>query len=181
MRLLSFDMPQHSPSANDALARNLRRLRVARRWSLSELAAATGIGKASVSAIENGRANPTVDTLGRLADALDVGVAELLELGAVDDVTVVRAGSREGIARVGRTAGGEIARAALAPETTLERPAAVGARVHVVVTRGTLVTGPAERVTELGRGDYASFPGDRPYVLTTGRRGAEAVVVVESG
>ena len=57
-------MAQHTGSAaREALARNLRRLRVARRWSLGDLATATGAGKATLSAIENARANPTVETL----------------------------------------------------------------------------------------------------------------------
>jgi hypothetical protein len=55
----------------------------------------------------------------------------------------------------------------------------VGARAHVVVTRGTLITGPVEHVTELARGDYAAFPADGPCVIRTGARAAEAVVVVE--
>jgi transcriptional regulator with XRE-family HTH domain len=44
----------------DLLAANLRRLRIARHLSLSELARATGMSKATLSGIENSRANPTV-------------------------------------------------------------------------------------------------------------------------
>ena len=47
----------------ETLAANLRRLRIARHLSLSELARATSMSKATLSSIENGRANPTVDTL----------------------------------------------------------------------------------------------------------------------
>ena len=97
-------MRQHT--AQDALARNLRRLRVARRWSLSELAAATGIGKATVSAIENGRANPTIDTVATLATALDAEVSELLAGAPDDDVTVVRAADAD--ERLPRLAGGGV-------------------------------------------------------------------------
>jgi transcriptional regulator with XRE-family HTH domain len=172
-----------APAAQDALARNLRRLRVARRWSLSELAAATGIGKATVSAIENGRANPTVGTLAALAGALDAEVAALLERTPADDVVVVRAGKgASGLQRVGRLreGGGEIARAAFEAGSETELPARPpGTRAHVLVTRGTLVAGPVERIVELGPGDYLSFPADRPHTFSTGRRGAEAVIVVE--
>jgi hypothetical protein len=41
------------------------------------------------------------------------------------------------------------------------------------------VAGPVERIVELGPGDYLSFPADRPHTFSTGRRGAEAVIVVE--
>src|SRR5436853_1052556 len=73
------------------LAANLRRLRIARHLSLSELARATGISKATLSGIENGRANPTVETLAGLAAALRVSLVELLEELPLPDVRVVRA------------------------------------------------------------------------------------------
>src|SRR5436309_15861509 len=100
-------MAQHTGrAAREALAGNLRRLRVARRWSLADLAAATGAGKATLSAIENGRANPTVETLASLAGALDVEVAALLEGTPADEVTLVRAAEavreREGGERLAR-------------------------------------------------------------------------------
>src|SRR6476659_5677312 len=59
------------------LAANLRRLRIARHLSLSELGRATGISKATLSSIENGRANPTVDTLAGLAGIPQRGLDEL--------------------------------------------------------------------------------------------------------
>ena len=169
-----------SNSTATVLGANLRRLRVAARMSLSELARATGVGKATLSAVENGRGNPTVDTLATLAAAFGVPVADLLDTPEAPPVTVVRARDREGVDAVGRLAGGELQRALLPARSDIELPAqAAAARAHVVVTRGTLVAGPVEHVTELGRGDYASFPADRPYILRTGARAAEAVMVVE--
>src|SRR3954452_50143 len=106
LALPSFAMAQHTATAaRDALARNLRRLRIARRWSLADLAAATGTGKATLSAIENARANPTLDTLARLALALEVDVVALLEGPPPDDTKVVRAGmDSHPIARLGKGA-----------------------------------------------------------------------------
>jgi transcriptional regulator with XRE-family HTH domain len=175
-----FDIDERTPQA--ALARNLRRLRVARRWSLADLAAATGTGKATLSAIENGHANPTVGTLAGLASALDVDVVALLEGTPADQVTVVRSsGDGAGMERVGAVGGdGEIQRAVFEPGSEVElsaRPA--GSRAHVLVTRGTLVAGPAERIVELGTGDYMTFPADRPHLFRTARRGAAAVLVFE--
>src|SRR5436305_7247741 len=148
LALLSFDMEQHTGSAaRDALARNLRRLRVARRWSLADLAAATGAGKATLSAIENGRANPTVETLASLAGALDVEVAALLEGTPADAVTLVRAGEgtgeRDGVERVARLAeGGTIQRVSLGRSDSVEwEPRGGGSRAHVLVTSGTVVAG----------------------------------------
>src|SRR3954452_21663231 len=86
------------------LAANLRRLRIARHLSLSELARATALSKATLSGIENGRANPTVETLASLAAALRVSIAELLEEAPLGDGRVMRAaeatsGRRDGVGR----------------------------------------------------------------------------------
>ena len=174
-------MEQHTAgAAREALARNLRRLRVARRWSLGDLSGATGAGKATLSAIENGRANPTVETLAALAGALEVDVAALLEATPADEVTLVRAADAgERLARLGD--GGAIERLVLAPSTSLERkPLAPGSRAHVVVTRGTVVAGPSGRPIELGRGDYLSFPADGAHEFSTAGRSSEVLLVTES-
>lgn len=178
-------MAQHTAPAQESLARNLRRLRVARQWSLSELAAAAAIGKATLSAIENARANPTVDTLATLAAALEVDLTALLEPAPADELTLVRAADgsapEDGLARLAGVGAGEIHRAAFKPRSTVAaRPRPAGTRAHVVVTRGTLVTGPAERIVELGAGDYLSFPADRPYEFSTAKGGAEALVILET-
>ncbi|HEY9293380.1 MAG TPA: helix-turn-helix transcriptional regulator, partial [Microlunatus sp.] len=46
-----------------AVGRRLREVRVSRGLSLSELARQAGIGKGSLSEIETGRRNPTLETL----------------------------------------------------------------------------------------------------------------------
>ena len=81
----------HGSDIQQILAANLRRLRIARHLSLSELARATQMSKATLSGVENGRSNPTVDTLAALANALGVSLGELLEESGLDDVTIVRA------------------------------------------------------------------------------------------
>jgi transcriptional regulator with XRE-family HTH domain len=60
------------------LARNLRRLREAKGLSQGALAADAGIYQELLSRIENGAANPELDTLGKIADALGVHPRELL-------------------------------------------------------------------------------------------------------
>jgi transcriptional regulator with XRE-family HTH domain len=61
------------------LARNMRRLREAKGLSQGALAADAGIYQELVSRIENCAANPELDTLGKIADALGVHPRELLE------------------------------------------------------------------------------------------------------
>jgi transcriptional regulator with XRE-family HTH domain len=166
------------------LAAHTRRLRVARRMSLSELARSTGMSKATLSAIEGGRANPTVDTLASLATALGVPITALLDGGGAPELTVVRAGQTRPdgawrkVTRLAAAGDGELSELSLPPRHDEEVAArAPGTRVHVLVVEGQLVTGPAERITELGAGDYAGFAADRPWVLRTGRARARAVVL----
>ena len=73
------------------VAANLRRLRGAQGRSLSELARASGIAKATLSALEAGRGNPTIETLSSLATALGVPFGDLLASGAPEPVHVVHA------------------------------------------------------------------------------------------
>jgi transcriptional regulator with XRE-family HTH domain len=61
------------------LARNVRRLREAKGLSQGALAADAGIYQELVSRIENGAANPELDTLGKIAAALGVHPHELFE------------------------------------------------------------------------------------------------------
>ena len=61
------------------LARNLRRLREAKDLSQGALAADAGIYQELISRIENGAANPELDTLGKIAAALGVHPRELLD------------------------------------------------------------------------------------------------------
>ncbi|MET4842652.1 helix-turn-helix domain-containing protein [Bradyrhizobium japonicum] len=65
--------------AKAALARKVRDLRRSRTLSQAELAGAAGIRRALVSDIERRVANPTLESLLRIAKAFGVGVADLLD------------------------------------------------------------------------------------------------------
>jgi transcriptional regulator with XRE-family HTH domain len=185
----------HDPGTRplpQVIAANLRRLRVARHLSLSELARATAMSKATLSGIENANANPTVATLGSLAGALQVGIAELLEDLPAGEIHVGRASHAEPVARDGAMVRGldalasagtaQLVEIALEPHRAYEpAPQASGARAHVYVVHGTVIAGPLERITELAVGDYASFPADVPHIYEAGRRGARALVLTRAG
>jgi transcriptional regulator with XRE-family HTH domain len=61
-------------SAREALARNVRLRRVSRGLSQNRLADEAGLTQGQVSAIERGKANPTMESLGRIAQVLGVEV-----------------------------------------------------------------------------------------------------------
>lgn len=64
--------------ATALVAWNVRKLRVKHAISQEALAVDAGVDRSYVGRIERGVENPTVETLERLAVALDVSVAELL-------------------------------------------------------------------------------------------------------
>lgn len=72
--------PQHQGSA---VGRRLRELREARGLTLSELARVAGVGKATLSGLENGTRDPRLETLYAIAAALGVPMSALtLDRGA---------------------------------------------------------------------------------------------------
>lgn len=178
-------------SAQELLAANLRRLRIARHLSLSELARATNMSKATLSGVENARANPTIGTLASLAAALGVSMTELLDELPLGEIRIARAsdaafGSPDGLFRrvleaIPPGGGVEVTEIALGPRQLQEVDARPdGARASVFVLEGTLIAGPVERSTELGTGDYMAFPADVPHLYNTGRRAARALVLSQS-
>lgn len=179
-----------SARIHDVLAANLRRLRIARRLSLSELARATGTSKATLSGIERGGANPTVETLRRLADALQMPLTELLTQPPLGEIQIVRAGEgrpsqRDGLPRrvlqdAAGAPGMELAEIQLAARHAYEIPALPdGARAHLYVHAGPMIAGPADRYTELAKGDYASFPADVPQLYEATRLPAQGLLVFQ--
>ncbi len=182
---------QSAKEVQQRLAANLRRLRIARHLSLSELARATGISKATLSGIENARANPTVDTLAALAGAMRIPLVELLAELPAGEMRVVRASARRServpdlptqpIDTLSARGDLEISEIALAPGELQElEPQGPGARGQVYVVQGKLLAGPVERSTELGPGDYASFPADAPTVYEAGRSPVRALLLLQA-
>lgn len=60
------------------LARNLRQIRLERSWSQDDLADEAKVRQALVSALEVATANPTLESLDKIAAALGVEVADLV-------------------------------------------------------------------------------------------------------
>ena len=63
---------------NEAIAKNLNAVRKEQGMSIGKLARYTGLSKAAISQIEQGGANPTINTISKLASALHVPYTALL-------------------------------------------------------------------------------------------------------
>lgn len=76
------------------LGRRIKLLRVARGLTLKDLELRGGISATHVSEIERGRASPTVGALGRIARALGMRPATLVEPHVLPEVSLMRATER---------------------------------------------------------------------------------------
>lgn len=66
-------------SARELVAQNIRELRNERGWSQDELAARAGLHRTYIGTIERAEQSITVDSMEKLAAALNVKVGRLLE------------------------------------------------------------------------------------------------------
>src|ERR1700759_5782817 len=90
----------------EVIAANLRRLRTARRMSLATLASRADVAKATLANLEQGRGNPTIETLWSLALGLGVAFSDLLEDRRETTTVLIRA--QQGAHVLGSTAGGQL-------------------------------------------------------------------------
>ena len=72
-------------SAED-IGKNLRAIRQLRGLSMSALAAASSVSKAMISKIERGDGGVSATTLGKLAEALEVGISDLLSKDEINSI-----------------------------------------------------------------------------------------------
>ncbi|MFY0406215.1 helix-turn-helix domain-containing protein [Solicola sp. PLA-1-18] len=164
-----------------AVGARLREVRRARGLSLSRLAAEAGVGKGTLSEIEGGTRNPTLETLYRLAGRLAVPLADLLAEGAgstvADEVTTVTlldarsddAGTTVEVYRLLLDAGG-----------TRRSPAhGAGVVEHLTATRGAFRVEVGDAVLDVATGTSARWTSDVPHAYTaTSPHPAEAVLVI---
>ncbi|HEX5542034.1 MAG TPA: helix-turn-helix domain-containing protein [Micromonospora sp.] len=178
-----------SPLAIIATAIRRERERVG--ISLTELARRAGIAKSTLSQLEAGSGNPSVETLWALSVALDIPFSRLVEQPR-PAVQVIRAGQRSRVpsehADFGVTllsAGSPHARRdlyliELEPGTSRNAVAHLpGCVEHLIVAAGRLRTGPKGDLVDLGPGDYVSFAGDVPHSYEALEPGTVAFLVME--
>jgi len=66
-------------SSGKKLGENLKELRLKKKLSQGDLSKSLGVDRAYISNIENGRMNPTLSTLEKIAGALGISSSELLK------------------------------------------------------------------------------------------------------
>ncbi|MFI9596136.1 helix-turn-helix domain-containing protein [Nonomuraea sp. NPDC052265] len=171
-----------------ALAGNLRGTRLARGFSVRELAELTGVSKALISQIERGVANPTIEVLTRLAAALELTFAELtrthlaepevLRRGEGMPVTVGDTTVRSLFATPDRRRF-ELAEGDLPPMTRSARSAhGHGSVEHAYVVSGEVTVESDTWSVRLGEGDAVRFGAEVDHVYATGEHGCRVLTLI---
>jgi transcriptional regulator with XRE-family HTH domain len=189
----STNMP-NDPSSGaplDLIAAALRRERRRSGLTLTEVARRAGIAKSTLSQLESGTGNPSLETLWAICVALDAPFSRLLDPPR-PRIQVIRAdegptisaehanyratllsagppGARRDIFRVDAEPG---------PARASE-PHMPGVTEHVVLSAGRALVGVAGEPVELGPGDYICYPGDLPHVFEALEPQTRAVLVSE--
>jgi transcriptional regulator with XRE-family HTH domain len=176
------------PSSVSALAAQIGRrvvaLRSARGWSMSALAQRAGVGKATLSELEAGVRNPTLETLYAIAAALELPLVELIgrpRAGAPAPVVrgaAVSASLVESFSDDEWTT--ECYRLVFVPGARQVSPAhGVGVTEHLLVTSGRVRAGPIEAPLEVGAGGHASWESRGEHIYETlSEEAAEAVLLI---
>jgi transcriptional regulator with XRE-family HTH domain len=182
-------MDQESP--NLLVAAALRRERERAGVSLTGLARRAGIAKSTLSQLESGNGNPSVETLWAIAVALGIPFSQLVS-GPALHVQVIRAGegprlrSEQGdfvgtlLSAGSRHARRDLYVIELGEGAVREaRAHPPGSVEHLVVAAGRMRTGQVDAQVDLGPGDYAAFAGDSPHRYEALAPGTWAVLIME--
>ena len=173
------------------LAVNLRKWRERRQISLSALARDAGVSKSTVSELERGNGNPSLDTIWALAKTLHVSLGALftteqegsgIEVRRIADTPVIAREGTHYIAQLlaGWRSNGEVELSVVTLATRAVRNSkgnAAGVVERVVCVAGPVEVGPVGATSRLERGDMMMFPADQPHVYEAGDAGALLVVV----
>ncbi|NUT40611.1 MAG: helix-turn-helix domain-containing protein [Thermoactinospora sp.] len=147
----------------------LRRMREARGISLSELARRAGVGKATLSGVENGSRNPTLETLWAITAQLGVPLAAVLDPPA-DPLQVYGKAAEATLLQVfdEGPVTFELYRLRVRPGITQRSPGHhAGVTEHITVFSGTLCAGPAQRPLTAGPGEFIKWTADSEHIYTT--------------
>jgi transcriptional regulator with XRE-family HTH domain len=185
------DEQQRNGAPLDVIATSLRRERARTGLTLTELARRAGVAKSTLSQLESGTGNPSVETLWALSVALDVQFSQLVDPPR-PKVQVIRAGEGPAVysersdysatllASCPPNARRDVYLIEAQPGTPREsQPHMPGVVEHVVLAAGRARLGLTEGPVELAPGDYVAYPGDLPHIFEALEPDTVAVMVSE--
>lgn len=145
--------------------------------SLAELARRAKVAKSTLSQLEAGTGNPSLETLWALSVALEVPFARLVE-PTPQRIRLVRAGEGPAITSAESSyvatllgscaphARCDLYLVTAQPGTARASEAHMAGVVeHVLVSSGRALVGPMKQTLELAPGDYLAYPADQPHLF----------------
>lgn len=164
-----------------AIGRNLQRYRDQRGLTLAGLSERSGVAKSTLSQLENGEGNPTIETLWAIANALGVPFGLLVEAPSSEGAEVSGPGVTVRLIEQSRDDPEiEVYAIELLPGCRKESaPHPEGVKERVTVLAGALLVGPADRPRMVRSGDTHAFDADVPHVYAATEQGGRALVVIE--
>ncbi|NJQ01277.1 helix-turn-helix domain-containing protein [Streptomyces zingiberis] len=187
-------MPDADPAFKaplDLIAASLRAERARAGLSLTEVARRAGLAKSTLSHLESGAGNPSLETLWALCVALEIPFSRLLATPR-PQVQVIRAGEGPAVGAAQSDYRATLLSASppgvrrdvysIAAEPGPQRSSAPhlpGVVEHVVISAGRARVGTADEPVEVRPGDYVCYPADIPHVFQALEPGTRAVLVSE--
>jgi len=175
----------------ELIAASLRRERARTGLSLTEVARRAGIAKSTLSQLESGTGNPSLETLWAICAALDAPFSRLLDPPR-PHIQVIRAGEGPTVSAVQADYQAtllaacppgvrrDIYRILAEPgHARASEPHGPGVLEHVVISVGRALVGAASDPAELGPGDYICYQGDVPHVFEALEPQTRAVLLSE--
>ena len=181
------------PDGKLKLGTQLRSQRAARNLTLEELSQLAGVSKAMLSQIEQNKVNPTVAIMLKIADALNVGIGELIDISAqrnflriipaddkhytfrADNLCTIRTLSPLSLEKsiefyqITLEAGGELR----------SEPHFTGTEEFLYIAKGRLSVTSNQETIKTNKGDSIHYRADVPHRLQNiGKGRAEAYLIV---
>jgi DNA-binding XRE family transcriptional regulator len=149
----------------------------------------SGIARATLTQLESGHGNPTLETLYALADTLRIPLADLLPVNSTVGTTVIRNGE------AARVSGTTLDAALLARipgsyhvdlyDMTIaahsqhrSAPHRVGTIEHVHVHSGRLAVGSIDEIVQLAAGDFARFDGGKEHIYNAPEMNSKVTLAI---
>ena len=159
--------------------------------SIGEVARRANIAKSTLSQLENGIGNPSIDTLWSLCMALDIPVSQLLA-EPKSQIKVIRYGEGNAVVKDNRDYRATLLAASpknvsrdvywievAKGDPCLSEAHHNGVVEHLVLVSGKARLGPVNDTFVLNEGDYICYPADEPHVFEALAEGTRALLISE--